>query len=828
MTRRGNNLGVLLLALGAALILSWVWQMNNAQPEVEYSRIRQLFKQEQVVSFTVDDNTLTLRLREELNGSKVLRYNLYDFQLFYNDLNDLIEDQYARGIIQSYNYQQDHSADWVQTLLPWILAAAMIGAMWYLMMGRGQMMGGGADRMSRFGTARVRTLNENDKRITFEDVAGADEEKEELAEIVDFLKDPEKYVELGARIPKGVLLVGPPGTGKTLLAKAVAGEAQVGFLSISGSDFVELYVGVGASRVRDLFEQAKKTSPAIVFIDEIDAVGRQRGAGLGGGHDEREQTLNQLLVEMDGFSSNEGVVVLAATNRADVLDPALLRPGRFDRQIYVGLPDIRGREEILQVHSKGKPLAEDVDLHKLAQGTAGFTGADLENLVNEGALLAARKNQPFITMEDLKNAEIKVIAGPEKKSRVIPQHERELTAWHEAGHAVVTYSLPGQDPVSQISIVPRGTAGGMTISLPEEDRSFLSRRYMEDKIVSLMGGRVAEHLCIGDISTGASNDIQRATEIARKMVASYGMSDRIGAVAFETGHEEVFIGRSMAQGRVYSESVAAEIDQEIKAVLSNAYNRCEAILKEHRKQLDSVAHYLLEHETMEREAFVNVMKGLEASPAALPKVAAKQDAPQSEPAQEADNAAKKDGRVTPVLSRILNRNGKKSQKNQAAKQSGAETAKQPRTEVPGQSAKQTRMEVPGQSAKQTRTETSEQSAEQTRPESGKRNPRPESATQAGKEAPSGKNNAVTPKKSAKEAASVENREEAGKRAPSATLEKESPSAMPEKKSPSAAPEKESPSVTTEKESPSVTTEKKSKAAAPGNSADSSENQDTQA
>ena len=657
MTRRSSNFGVLFLALIAALLLSWVWQLNNAQPEVEYSRIRQLFMQEKVVSFTVQDNTLTLHLREEINGSEVVRYDLYDFNLFYDDMNPLIEEQYARGVIVSYNYQQDHSTDWLQLLLPWLLAALMIGAMWYFMMGRGQMMGGGVDRMARFGAARVRTLSENDKRVTFEDVAGADEEKEELAEIVDFLKDPDKYVEIGARIPKGVLLVGPPGTGKTLLAKAVAGEAQVGFLSISGSDFVELYVGVGASRVRDLFEQAKKTSPAIVFIDEIDAVGRQRGAGLGGGHDEREQTLNQLLVEMDGFSSNEGVVVLAATNRADVLDPALLRPGRFDRQIYVGLPDIRGREEILQVHSKGKPLAEDVDLRKLAQGTAGFTGADLENLVNEGALLAARQNRPFITMDDLKSAEIKVIAGPEKRSRVIPQHERELTAWHEAGHAVVMYSLPGQDPVSQISIVPRGTAGGMTISLPEEDRSFLSRRYMEDKIVSLLGGRVAEQLCIGDISTGASNDLQRATDIARKMVASYGMSDRIGAVAFDTGHDEIFIGRSMAQGRVYSESMAAEIDREIKAVLDNAYNRCEAILKDHREQLDSVAKYLLEHETMEREAFMNVMQGIEPPPEPPKKTAPKTEkAPPVEAQAEPDDS----GKMTPVLSRILSRNGKKS------------------------------------------------------------------------------------------------------------------------------------------------------------------------
>ena len=403
-----------------------------------------------------------------------------------------------------------------------------------------------------------------------------------------------------------MLLVGPPGTGKTLLAKAVAGEAGVGFLSISGSDFVELYVGVGASRVRDLFEQAKKQSPAIVFIDEIDAVGRQRGTGLGGGHDEREQTLNQLLVEMDGFAANEGVVVLAATNRADVLDPALLRPGRFDRQVYVGLPDIKGREEILKVHAKGKPLAEDVSLRKLAQGTAGFTGADLENLINEGALLAARKDQHFITMQDLKDAEIKVIAGPEKKSRVIPQHERELTAYHEAGHAVVMHMLPGQDPVSQITIVPRGMAGGMTISLPEEDRSYLSKHYMEDQVVGLLGGRVAEKLCLNDISTGASNDIQRATAIARKMVTVYGMSERLGTVSFDSGNDEVFIGRTMGHSRGYSEAVAAQIDQEVKDLVDGAYRRCQDILEAQRDKLEQVAQYLLEHETMERDAFLTV------------------------------------------------------------------------------------------------------------------------------------------------------------------------------------------------------------------------------
>ena len=612
MTRqnRMSNLSFLLLALVIFLCINWLWQMNRAEEEITYAEMVQLFQQEKVSSFTfTDSHSVTLTLRDQPEGQNTVHYQVYDFDLFYADLNELIQDQKAAGIITDYDYPPPETTNWLEILLPWILAAVILGGMWYFMVVRAQGGGMGPDRMAKFSSARTRTLSDKDKKVTFDDVAGADEEKEELQEIVEFLKDPKQFISLGARIPKGVLLVGPPGTGKTLLAKAVAGEAGVGFLSISGSDFVELYVGVGASRVRDLFEQAKKTAPAIVFIDEIDAVGRQRGTGLGGGHDEREQTLNQLLVEMDGFASNEGVVVLAATNRADVLDPALLRPGRFDRQIYVGLPDIKGREEILKVHAKGKPLAEDVDLKKLAQGTAGFTGADLENLINEGALLAGRKHQRFITMEDLQSAEIKVIAGPEKHSRVIPQHERELTAYHEAGHAVVMHTLPGQDPVSQISIVPRGRAGGMTISLPEEDRSYLSKQYMEDQIAALLGGRVAEKLCLGDISTGASNDIQRATAIARKMVASYGMSERLGTVAFDSGHDEVFIGRTMSQGRSYSEAVAAQIDQEVQSVVGSAYQRCETILREHQDQLDAVARYLLEHETMDREAFLSVMGG---------------------------------------------------------------------------------------------------------------------------------------------------------------------------------------------------------------------------
>ena len=607
MRERASSLGVVLLLAIMALAASWLLQNNADMPQVDYAQARQLFVQEKVQRFTVEGNTLTLELREALQGSKTVRHELYDFQLFQDDLMPLVLEQSEKGIIEDYDFYQDHSVNWLATLGPTLITVLCIGLFWYFFILRPQQMaGGGQDRMAKFGSARIRTLSESDRSIGFRSVAGADEEKEELSEIVDFLRDPEKYSALGARIPKGVLLVGPPGTGKTLLAKAVANEAGVAFLSISGSDFMELYVGVGASRVRDLFSQAKKQSPAIVFIDEIDAVGRQRGTGLGGGHDEREQTLNQLLVEMDGFGRNEGVVVLAATNRADVLDPALLRPGRFDRQVYVGLPDIRGREEILKIHAKDKPLAEDVDLADIARGTPGFTGADLENLLNEAALLAARKNAPYLSMEDIRAAEIKVIAGPEKHSRIIPQHERELTAYHEAGHAIVMHSLPNHDPVSQISIVPRGQAGGMTISLPEEDRSYLSKRYLEDEITALLGGRVAESLVLGDISTGASNDIQRASSLAHKMVATYGMSEKLGPVCFDSGSGEVFIGRTMSQGRAYSETVAAEIDVEVQAIIAESRSRCEAILTEQRDKLETVAQYLLAHETMERADFLAV------------------------------------------------------------------------------------------------------------------------------------------------------------------------------------------------------------------------------
>ena len=571
------------------------------EPEISYAEVVQLFEQEKVKSFTVQDTTLTLKLREAVDGKTELRKELYDFDLFYDDLNDLVVEQKAAGILEDYNYSANHSPNYLAIALPYVIAVAGLFAIWYFFSMRAS--GGGNDRMAKFGNATFRHGSESARKTTFADVAGADEEKEELAEIVDFLRDPQRFVELGARIPKGVLLVGPPGTGKTLLARAVAGEAGVEFLSISGSDFVEMYVGVGASRVRDLFEQAKKAAPCIIFIDEIDAVGRQRGTGLGGGHDEREQTLNQLLVEMDGFGTNDGVVVLAATNRADILDPALLRPSRFDRQIYVGYPDIKGREDVLKIHTANKPLAEDVDLAKVARGTAGFTGADLENLSNEAALLCARRGDQFITMADFEEAEIKVLAGPEKRSRVVPEHERKLTADHEAGHAVVMHALPTHEPVHRITIVPRGHAGGMTISLPDEDRSYQSKCYMEEQIVSLLGGRAAEKLMLGDISTGASNDIERASHIARKMVTAYGMSEKLGSIAFESGHDEVFIGKTMGQTRSYSEKTAAEIDDEVKAIIDRAYARCEEILTARREALTAVAEYLLAHETMTGEEF---------------------------------------------------------------------------------------------------------------------------------------------------------------------------------------------------------------------------------
>ena len=606
MTKQRNRPGVgVYFALILLLLCGYYLFFDTLRvPAVSYAQAEDLFRREQVQSFYVKNGSeLYLSLRD---GTTV-RNELGSTDRFREELGELIREQKAAGILVDYDFAPVYRPPWWSEILLYVLLIGGIFLVWQYMMIRAQGGGGSMDQGKRFGKARIRFGSDSQERVDFEQVAGAREEKEELQEIVGFLKEPRKYLDLGARIPKGVLLVGPPGTGKTLLAKAVAGEAGVQFLSISGSDFVELYVGVGASRVRDLFEEAKKVAPSVVFIDEIDAVGRRRGAGLGGGHDEREQTLNQLLVEMDGFGSNSGVVVLAATNRADILDPALLRPGRFDRQVYVGRPDSRGREEILAVPTRNKPLAEDVDLKVLAQSTSGFTGADLENLVNEGALLSARKGQKFITMDNLQEAVIKVIAGPEKRSRVVPEHERKLTAYHEAGHAVMHHCLPSVDPVHEVTIIPRGQAGGMTISLPGEDRGYYSKRYMEEEIAALLGGRVAESLFLDDISTGASNDIQRASEIARKMVTAYGMSERLGSVSFDSGSDEVFIGRSMAQAKTYSEEVAAQIDQEVKAIIDAAYRRCQEVLSAHREQMEAAAAYLLEHETMSGEDFAGVM-----------------------------------------------------------------------------------------------------------------------------------------------------------------------------------------------------------------------------
>jgi len=612
---RGSLRDVGFYLLIAVILLLTIFALrggSDARDPVTYGQIRRLLEQQQVSNVVLEDNRVTLTLKEPQDGQYTVTYDVGSRDQFLEDFNDLIVQQFRSGIILDYDYRQGWVPPFWVSFLPWIAIIVVFFLLWYFMFlrqagaGGGGGGGGGVDRSARFGRARTRTISDEQKKVTFADVAGAEEEKEELQEIVEFLKDPKRYLELGARIPKGVLLVGPPGTGKTLLAKAVAGEAGVHFLSISGSDFVELYVGVGASRVRDLFDQAKRNSPAIVFIDEIDAVGRQRGAGLGGGHDEREQTLNQLLVEMDGFGSNEGVVVMAATNRQDILDPALLRPGRFDRQIYVGYPDIKGREAILKVHARNKPLGDDVSLAELAKGTGGFTGADLENLMNEAALLSARKRHRFIGMAELNEAVIKVIAGPEKKSRVVIQRERKLTAYHEAGHAIVIHDLPTQDPVHEITIIPRGMAGGMTISLPQEDVTFQSRQQLTEHIAVCLGGRAAEQLALGDISTGAGNDLQRASSIARNMVTRYGMSDKLGNVVFDSGHDEVFIGRSMAQTKNYSEEVAALIDEEVKALIDGAYARCGEILTRRRRELDIVAEYLLQYENMDAKTFAQV------------------------------------------------------------------------------------------------------------------------------------------------------------------------------------------------------------------------------
>ena len=584
------------------LLLIWaLTAFSSAREEsyISFAEMSDLFYSEQVTAFEVSDKKTVVLL---LKDGTTTYHALADLSLFEDSLGDLIRQQQQDGIITDYNFQQRYELPlWLQITLPALVAAMVVMIIWWLMAVRQQNAQGGQGGMNSFTKARV--INGSKSKVTFADVAGADEEKAELQEIVDFLKSPQKFIDLGARIPKGVLLVGPPGTGKTLLAKAAAGEAGVNFLTISGSDFVELYVGVGAGRVRDLFAQAKKEAPAIIFIDEIDAVGRQRGAGLGGGHDEREQTLNQLLVEMDGFSANEGVIVLAATNRRDILDPALLRSGRFDRQIYVGYPDMKGREEILKVHTRSKPLAEDVDLRDLARETTGFSGADLENMMNEAALLAARNDRKFILMSDIRESIIKVVAGPEKKSRQQLEEDRRITAYHEAGHAVVSRALSTQDPVRQITIIPRGQAAGMTIYAPEKDHGHTSRQKLVEELSSLLGGRCAEEVALGFICTGAVSDLHRATGIARDMVTKYGMSEKLGHVTFTSGSDEVFLGRSMAQAKPYSEDTAALIDSEVKRLLDDAYEVCRTVLTRDRDKLELVANYLLKHETMDAEQF---------------------------------------------------------------------------------------------------------------------------------------------------------------------------------------------------------------------------------
>lgn len=595
---------IVLLVIGMVTML----QMSATPGEhTTYSKVISEFDNYNVSGYTLDLGSGELQYTLKSDNTKKYKYSVPNVSLFLQD---------TQGYRKAYNEKNPDSQlvedfypvsdnSFLLSFLPYLLMVAlMIGFTFVIMR---QASGGG--KMSQFSKANARTHPSNGPKITFADVAGAEEEKEEMSEIVDFMKNPRKYQELGAKIPRGVLLLGPPGTGKTLLAKAVAGEANVPFFSISGSDFVEMFVGVGASRVRDLFDQAKKHTPSIIFIDEIDAVGRQRGTGLGGGHDEREQTLNQLLVEMDGFTDNQGVIVIAATNRRDILDPALLRPGRFDRQITVGYPDIKGREAILRVHTKNKKLAPDISLATIAKGTAGFTGADLANLVNEAALLAARNNRKAITQPDIEEATIKVVAGPEKKSKVVSEEEKRLTAFHEAGHAVCTFHCKTQDPVHQVSIIPRGMAGGYTMSLPEHDRSFRSKTQMEEEIIVLLGGRVAEKIVLDEISTGASNDIERATDLARSMITRYGFSEKLGPIVYGHDNSEVFLGRDYSQGRNYSENVAAEIDGEIRELIDTSYENAKQILLSHRDQLDKVAHYLMEHEKIDGEDFYKLMNG---------------------------------------------------------------------------------------------------------------------------------------------------------------------------------------------------------------------------
>ncbi len=628
---------ILLLVIGMVTLL----QMSSTPGErVTYSQVINEFDNYNVSAYTLDLGSGELKYTLKGDTTTLHRYTVPNVNLFLQDTLEYRKNYNEKNpdnlLVEDFYPISDNS--FLLSFLPYLLMVALMIGFTFVIMRQA----GGGGKMSQFSKANARTQSQNGPKVTFADVAGADEEKEEMSEIVDFMKNPKKYQELGAKIPRGVLLLGPPGTGKTLLAKAVAGEANVPFFSISGSDFVEMFVGVGASRVRDLFDQAKKHTPSIIFIDEIDAVGRQRGTGLGGGHDEREQTLNQLLVEMDGFSDNQGIIVIAATNRRDILDPALLRPGRFDRQIVVNYPDIKGREEILKVHTKNKKLAPDISLATIAKSTAGFTGADLANLVNEAALLAARGNKKAITQEDIEEATIKVIAGPEKKSKVVTENEKRLTAFHEAGHAVCTYHCKTQDPVHQVSIIPRGMAGGYTLSLPEHDRSYRSKTQMEEEIIVLLGGRVAEKLVLDDISTGASNDIERATDIARSMVTRYGFSEKLGPIVYGHDNSEVFLGRDYSQGRNYSENVAAEIDGEIRELIETGYENARQILEENMSQLNVVAEYLIKNEKIDGADFEKLMKGeLNAIEDAELKADAKEVFGDIDEAAEEDNSAPK-------------------------------------------------------------------------------------------------------------------------------------------------------------------------------------------
>ncbi len=607
--RKRSLLSVLIYLVGLSLLFSWVMGLfGSSMDDLSYSQVVDLFQKEQVKSFTVEGQTIYLELHNPYKGEKNLTCNLAEPKIFHQQMQPLLESQTKSGVLESYDFLPTSGFSPYDLILPLLIVGAILLFIWFLVMGKLNSAHG--NPMANFGRARTVLGMPDGQKVTFADVAGAEEEKEELQEIVDFLSNPKKFREIGARIPHGLLLVGPPGTGKTLLARAVAGEAGVQFLSISGSDFVELYVGVGASRVRDLFEQAKKIAPAIIFIDEIDAVGRKRGSGLGGGHDEKEQTLNQLLVEMDGFSKNEGVIVLAATNRPDILDPALLRPGRFDRQIHVGAPDVKGREEILHVHARGKRLDSDVDLALVARSTVGFTGADLSNLMNEAAIRAARADRPVLTMEDLNEAMMKILAGPEKRSRVRQRKDLRETAIHEAGHAVAMYHLPTQDPVLQITIVPRGRSLGATWHIPQDDSFNPTRNQMYEEIVGLMGGRVAEALFLGDISVGASNDIDRATKLARDMVARYGMCEALGTVSY-LGGDELFIGRDYQTTKSYSEKVAGTIDEQVKLLVDKAYAQCAQILKDNEDKVMAVVDYLLENESMTGAQFADCMEGRE-------------------------------------------------------------------------------------------------------------------------------------------------------------------------------------------------------------------------